>query len=304
MADRDVFTEPIPQRDELGSIGPIGLQREASDFVTFMRYAVPDDPVAGEAWRSELPLTILRVRAPGGTPTPYPLFTFEPRSAVDEIGDPRLTSDFANLNRAVCERARSAPWNLEARGCDQPAPESLMTDLVRDYGWTGPYCRSIGMDCLGDQQDAAYFFAPPLPLDNSEIYAVVSPLATRTGNATYAAVSVNNAALFKGAATILDATLAGSADPYAASLQSPDRFFVWFFARDCDAIADLTDRNCTAITPEMVPPRGAPTALGDPALHGMFQLALRNYIQPGTARGPDSTRLITPRILTFTPGGA
>lgn len=62
----------------------------------------------------------------------------------------------------MCDRARGPQWNLEGSGCEQPPPQSsIMSDLVRDYGWTGPYCRSIGMDCLGDQQDAAYFFAPP-----------------------------------------------------------------------------------------------------------------------------------------------
>ena len=305
VADRDVFTEPIPQRDELGSIGPLGLGKDANDFVTFMRYAVPDDPVAGEAWRNELPLTVLRVRAPAsaGAPIPYPLLTFEPRTAVDEIGNAQLTSDFASLVRSVCDRARGVPWSLEGSGCEEPPPEaSIMKDLVRDYGWTGPYCRSVGMDCLGDQQDASYFFAPPRPLDNGEIYAVVGALATKTGNATYAALSINNPSLFKGAANLLDTTLEGSGSAYAATVNDPDTFFVWFFARDCGAIAGLTDGKCTTVTPQMVPLRGDTAAPGDPSLHGMFQVGLRNYVKPGTARGPDSRKQITPRVLMFTRG--
>lgn len=305
VPDRHIFTEPIPQRDELGSIGPIGLEREANDFMTFIRYALPDDPAAGEAWRSELPLTVLRVRATEGTPAPYPLFTFEPRTAVDEVGDAELTSDFASLNRSVCERARSALWNLEGADCDEPpSPSSVMADLVADYGWTGPYCRSVGMDCLGDQQDAAYFFAPPLPLDDGQAYAVVGTLGTRTGNATYSALSVNDPSLFKGAVNVLDTSLEGSANAYAATLDDPARLFVWFFARDCEAISDLTDGHCTSITPAMVPLRGDSSALGDPSLHGTFQIGIRHYIRPGTARGPDSSRLIRPRVLSFTRTGA
>ena len=300
---KDVFTEPIPQSDSFGSLGPLGLGKEANDFVTFLRYAVPDDQAAGDAWRNELPLTVLRVRAPAnaGAPRPYPLLTFEPREAVDEVGDAQLGSDFESLLRSVCDRASAAPWSLDGLGCeDRAADVSYMKDLVRDYGWTGPYCRSVGMDCLGDQQDASYFFAPPSPLDDGEIYAVVSPLATKTGNATYSAVSLNNAALLKGAANLLHTVLEGSASGYAATVTDPDKFFVWFFARDCGPIAGLTDGKCTTITPEMVPLRGDPTALGDPALFGMFQPGLRNYIKPGTARGPDSTKQITPRFLKFT----
>jgi hypothetical protein len=49
-----------------------------------------------------------------------------------------------------------------------------------------------------------------------------------------------------------------------------------------------------------VPEKGAINALGDPTLFGMFYPVLRDYIEPGTARGPDSTKLLRPRILTFT----
>jgi len=37
-----------------------------------------------------------------------------------------------------------------------------------------------------------------------------------------------------------------------------------------------------------------------PSLRGMFIIGLRDYIALGTQRGPDSSKLLTPRILTFT----
>lgn len=301
VLERNIFTEPIPQRDELGSIGPIGLGKEADDFVTALRYAVPDDPAAADAWRNAPPLTVLRVRATTGAPQPYPLLTFDPRSAVDELGDAQLTSDVTSLIHSVCQRAEGTPWNFQGGGCEEPAPESsILKDLVHDYGWTGPYCRSIGMDCLGDQQDAAYSIAGPKPLDDGEVYAVVGPLGTKTGNATYSALSVNNPALLKGASNLLDTNLAGSANAYSATVKNPDKVFLWFFARDCDAIAGLTDGKCTTITPEMVPFHDDTAALGDPALKGMFQPSVRDYIKPGTTRGPDANKMIRPRVLSFT----
>jgi hypothetical protein len=33
---------------------------------------------------------------------------------------------------------------------------------------------------------------------------------------------------------------------------------------------------------------------------GAMKLTIREYIRPGTERGPDSTQLLHPRVLTFT----
>lgn len=59
-------------------------------------------------------------------------------------------------------------------------------------------------------------------------------------------------------------------------------------------------QDCTSITDAMVPPKGDTAALGDPALYGMFFPILREYIAPGTARGPDQSKLLTARVLSFT----
>ena len=50
----------------------------------------------------------------------------------------------------------------------------------------------------------------------------------------------------------------------------------------------------------MVPRKGDTKAQGDPTLFGMFWPGIRDYIAPGTERGPDTSQLLTPRILTFT----
>ena len=50
----------------------------------------------------------------------------------------------------------------------------------------------------------------------------------------------------------------------------------------------------------MVPKEGSNPAVGDPTLLGMFWVGIRNYTLPGSARGPDTAGMLTPRILTFT----
>jgi len=64
----------------------------------------------------------------------------------------------------------------------------------------------------------------------------------------------------------------------------------------------LLDRaqDCTEITEQWVPKQGDTTALGDPTMFGMFRPGIRDCIKPGTARGQDTTELLTPTLLTFT----
>ncbi len=295
VPDSHIFTEQIPRTDDFGPIGPIGMGENAIDFVTAFRYAVPDDTDDAESWREELPVTVLRVRAPDslGPVQRYGSLTFEPRTANSEA---YLADDLQNLVNGVCASVSSLA-NLTSPDCGQSPPaSSFMWDLVRDYGWTGPYCRDIGMDCLGDQQEAAYFFSVPRPTGSGEVYAVVATLATETGNATYVGLSANDASIMGGVpnGTLLDTQLKGSADVYASTVDSTGKFFVRYFTDDCDVLEDVPGgwENCTEIS-------GMSTQ-GDPALQGMIIISLRNYIAPGTTSGPDASELLTPRILTFT----
>ena len=117
-------------------------------------------------------------------------------------------------------------------------------------------------------------------------------------------LSANDASIMGGIpnATILDTGLKGSADFYAPA-DNPTRFskfFVHYFTRNCTN-APGRPQDCTEIDETMLPPMSETAAPGDPALHGMIIFSLRDYIAQGTARGPDSSELLTPRILTFTP---
>lgn len=301
---RLIFTEQIPSRDKYGPIGPLGMGKRAIDFITWFRYAVPASQTAASAWRNRLPLTVLRVRAPASTgPVKrYGELIFEKHTAHSEA---YLKPDLQNLVKAVCKRTSSS-LHMTSADCAQPPPAStFMVDPVRELNWTGPYCRKVNMNCDGDNPDLAHFDAPQAPLDSGEVYAVVDTLATQTRNATYVGLSVNDSASFFTPSNVLDTSLKGSADSYASSVKNTGMFFVHYYTRDCAPLESLLgkerlQRDCTPITPEMVPKRGTPGALGDPALQGMFGLAIRDYIAPGTERGPDSSMLLRPRILAFT----
>ena len=292
-----IFTEGIPPRfaadkTSLGLpgavVGPMGLDDKSVDFLTLLRYAMPVDDQAADLWRETLPLTVLRVRPLSKRPAvAYDDRIAEPRTAVDESF---LSDDLKALVSAITARAPGQGLKLDT---DEP-----MVDLLMDLGQFGPACRKIGMNCLGDNQDASYFLFKPKPLDTGKIYAVVGPLATETGNGTYVGLSVNDASLLKGVENISDPALKGSASSYT-SVTYRDKFFVRFFTRDCAAIAGLTDGACTTITTDMVPLTSNATAPGDPTLHGYFSAAVRAYVAMGSTRGPDSTKQLRPHILTF-----
>ena len=310
----EIFTERIPDTFQDADpdhaypygqnpvVGPLGLGEDAVDFTTAIRYAMPDDEQAAKVWLKSLPLTVLRVRRPpwGPDPETYGNRTADPRPTVDETKDKALVDGLQSLVNAVIDRARSQGWMLVEE------PRTNMVDIVKELGQFGPACRAIGMNCLADGQDASYYFAQPRSLDTGRIYAAVGTLATETDNATYVGLSVNDASLLKGALNIDDTKLKGSASSYHSEVPNPatlEKFFVHFFARDCAAIADLTDGQCTTVTTDMIPLAGDVDAPGDPALHGMFSIAVRAYVKRGSERGPDPTKQLPPRRLTFTVGG-
>jgi len=284
--ESEIFTEGIPKTFQGAPFGPLGLDKQAVDFLTMLRYAMPVDEDAADAWRTNLPLSVVRVRRgpSAGDPLPYPNHNADARTAVDESG---LGDDLKRLVAAVINRAEGERL--------VPEKQEPMVDLLMDLGQFGPDCRAIGMNCLGDNQDASYFLFKPKPLDTGKVYALVGTLATETGNATYVGLSVNDASLLKGVLNISDEKLKGSANTYGAF----DKFFVHFFTRNCDAIVGLPRGACTTITTDMVPLEGDNKAPGDPALHGMFSAAVRAYVKPGSERGPDSTKQLRPWVLTF-----
>jgi hypothetical protein len=306
----EIFTERIPETFQVADpdhvfpfgqnpvVGPLGLGEDAADFTTAVRYAMPEDQQAANAWLKSLPLTVLRVRRPpwGPNPMTYGDREADPRPTVNETKDRALVNGLQFLVNAVIDRAKSQGWTL----VEEEHPE--MIDIIKDLGQFGPACREIGMNCLADGQDASYYFAQPRSLDEGRIYAAVGTLATETGNATYVGLSVNDASLLKGALNVDDTKLKGSARSYHSEVPNPatlGKFFVHFFARDCAPIADLTDGECTTVTPDMVPLADDYDAPGDRDLHGMFSIAVRAYVKRGSERGPDPAKQLPPYRLTF-----
>jgi hypothetical protein len=268
----DIFTEPVSYAGMR-----LGLNASADDFVSTIRYALPDDPNAGDQWRNTLPLSVMAVRERSSSTRaaqPFPTSAYAARSVTSEAP---YSGNLHDLIDAACRR-----WT----GCSTP------TQLVDLYdppvNLIGGSCRPINENCLGDTNDTPYFFSNSLPLDHGEIYAVVDTLATETGNAAYVSMAINDASKFLGVAAINDPDLKGSAGSYSPNVKNTDKFFVYYLTRDCAGLQNLTGGKCLSITNDMLPP-GTP-----------MRISLRDYIRPGTARGPNSAQLLAPVVMQVT----
>ncbi len=281
IKEEDIFTEPIPS-DMI-----VGLEQESDTFTTIIRYSQPVDGgkpgTASYTWRNELPMVVLRVRNTRSNyvPQTYPQFYFndlEERTSVSELG---LGDDLGSLLYTVSRR-----WGQPCAeiGCSGRA-ETFQDLQTPPPSMVGPLCTSAEENCQGDNWDAAYQIYGPRPLDSGEIYAVAGTLGTETGNATYVGFGINYAEVFLGVANLSNIDLKGTAKRYRGEVNNTGKFYLYYFTRDCSGLEDLTDGNCFELTDAMIPS----------GKH--FGLSIRDYIQPGTERGPDSSKVLPSRVL-------
>jgi hypothetical protein len=280
----EIFTEGIPNNVRLG------LNKNADDFVTPLRYSMPLDGggvgTTSYAWRHNPTLRLLRVRvkAPGYQKQRFTAWTPDSPEARTGVSEAYLSEDLAMLVHAV-----AAAWSQD---CSDPACTGRYRTFIdvqsAPFNLLGPKCAMIGMDCAGDTQDASYGFCPGITFDEGEIWAAIGTLGTETGNATYVGLGVNNFRLRLGAINIDYKKLQGSALIYDdGNIGNLDKFFVYYFARDCSGLESLTHGYCSEVEDSpLVLPKGDRGALTE-----------RDYIVPGTARGPDSTMLLPSRAL-------
>jgi hypothetical protein len=277
----DVFTEPIDRTLR------VGLDEASDDFYTVIRYAMPlhGHEAAAAAWRQNLPLVVLRVRDLRTKRQPVPfdqVETDERRAAVPP--ETALAPELDKLVAAVCQR-----WN-------QPCSDQALVLNVQNppLSMIGPQCIGIGMNCLADTQDTVYHFSSRLPFGGSRVYAMVGALSTRTENATYVGLGLNATLRQVGIDNVSDDLLEGSAADYASAVTDPDKFFVYYFARDCSILESWASRHCRSI-PESALPDYDPTNPNSDQLG----LSLRDYVFPGTARGADPALSLSPKVIAL-----
>lgn len=269
----DIFVEKVAPE-----VVRVGLGKSADDLITYIRYAMPNDVVAGNEWRARLPITVFRVRDMSGSrpANPFPASGYDPRHW--NFDENVLAEDLDSLAAAV-----RSYWNQPA------APEFRSFSLYTVFDLVGQHCLGYPdpargpMDCLGDTQDSDYQISPSMSIDSGRVIAVLGSLGTETGNATYVSVSVNWFPQLVGLVNIDDDHLEGTAARFASSLQHDARlFYVYYIARDCSGLD-----NCTEVSRQSIP-------VGE-----ILKVIQRNYVTPGYARGPEPTKMLNPLAIVL-----
>jgi hypothetical protein len=152
------------------------------------------------------------------------------------------------------------------------------------------------MNCLGDNQDDSFRISPNISFDTNQIVtdsiaqgdvvAAVGTLATATGNATYVSLALNAFPEAISFGNLTNLELAGTASAYSADVANTDKFYLYYFSRDCAGLTPCQE----------IPESDVPTV-------GFLKLTERNYVRPGTARAPDASFLLPPSVIVFSRGG-
>ena len=290
-----VFTEQVGR-----DLVRLGYGPEADDFITYMRYSVPNDLALGEQWREQFPVAVLRVRDRDGdvAVNPYDIPEYDtkacPTNEPAELG--------ADLNSLV--GAVKAYWDQPGEDPQHEAFRSLTVwvDLVGQHclGYDGPPATDTEpppeggitlprgpSGCLGDNQDDEPLISSgTFNLDDDQVIAVVGAIGTKTGNATYTSVSVNWFPELVGVLNRDDTVLEESAKKFKLALSNPEvykKFYVYYFARDCTGLYPWCQEVPKSLIPE-----------GD-----TIKIVQRNYVAPGSSRAPDPSCVLNPVAIEF-----
>jgi hypothetical protein len=291
IPDNTVFTEQIPSK--LGKTNlRIGLDEQSDDFMTLIRYAMPDDGgkqgTPSDAWRHDLPLVVLRIRdtRPPRGPQSYPWAAFEPRYGTTPP-ETSLKDDLYTLARAVC-----STWDQPCDDPDDLARMQMLNMTASSLKMTGPECVQVGLNCLAVTEDTVYFMSRRLPLPDDQVYALVGALGTQTGNATYVGLGLNSSLTKLGFANIDDDTLKDTANRYR-DVPNHELFFLQYFARDCERIKALTRGSHCYPIDDQLPYCPDP----DDFTCAELVLSLRDYLLPNSQRGPAPELTLSPLFI-------
>lgn len=285
----------------------VGLTKEADDFMTLIRYALPQDKVRGEDWRTHavdhLRTFRFTLKDSSSALQPFAYQDYDTKTANSEH----------HLNALVSKVTGVLQSDLAQRYPDKQVrkrlfvPSTISTETFQLFSGVaglqssesktqgaflqGDFCRKYAFSCLGDSQDTdAYRYLPlnDFSLQTDSFFVGVDH--AQTGNATYVSLSFYDRGIFMG----LDSNSAlPSAYDFVSQLNLLNRF-------TAQEQTDLKVLTATAIgAPGCAQKYGGMCWEIDETLDAnkAYSLIQRAYLRPASQAGADPLLMITPRFL-------
>ncbi|WP_345973968.1 hypothetical protein [Sulfurimonas sp. HSL3-7] len=290
-----IFTEPV------GDITILGEDSNADEFITLIRYALPEDDTAADRWKASRDDNILVYRVSKNN------LQFSPFATPEYTQ--KMTVDESEYNASLVELTTLLATHLQtSTGLPVVSKEMYTSELDMSTGelagLVGQECIAKGTKCLGDNQDTdAYRFGYIGLLERDHSAIVTGVNHTLNDAATYVSLAVYNMAGFHGVASISQTNvgvtgydkgyLTGSAEAVlrayglyeSASQKLKEQLPILYasvVSRDCEA--SLGD-YCVDINMTEVP------------LRWPLAITQRAYVKPGSTSGASPNALLSPYVI-------
>jgi len=276
-----------------------GTGENSDDFFTLMRYAMPVDEDAADAWREDVADHVKVYRVSNES------------LPVDRYGDLHLTTKQDGYERylqdSVDELSKIMSRWLKKYQDEEVSSVAMISSETVDAegnpsGLVGVECIAEGSNCLGDSQDTeSYRFQTIGVLEAGKTAVVVGVNHTLLDNARYTSVGVYNSESLTGLVSASQSddsgTLNGSAERVLDDLgltakASPEllmnlpNLYVVLISRACP----IDSKDCLAIDAGEVPTDVS------------VMLTQRAYLKPGTKTGANPDTMVSPVTISAVNG--
>ena len=257
----------------------VGVDAAADTVTAVGRVALFDDPNAGAAYLTDVPLQVLRLTAPGDAADPFP-------------APPRLLRVSATDERALAPAVTALGQAIETSLGSAPHAELAIADYPTTTAQTTPRsCIGTLASCRGDTSDSVYATVPldgahMLSDDPHDYFIVYGVNHEAAGLATYSNVVVTSSAWPAALASVESPYMAGGADRYLPDHPDRDKLFAFKVSRACGY-----EPGCLEVGSGF---------LGLP-LDASYAFLFRAYLAPGSTVSPDPAALLTEHVIHVLP---
>lgn len=304
-----IFVEPV------GSNVITGNDQSADDFITLMRYAVPESVSAASNWESSLSKNVLVYKVSNPA---VPVSRYESNQYTAQT----VNTDESSLQTALqqlsslLEDYLKAQVSVVSASAYQTKATTIInpTTHIPESGLVGSSCIYYGTDCEGDNQDTSTYATLTessvlLGLNEAAFIAGVNHSMPEINNNHYLSIDIYDASTASGVASasqtnlssvgfssgVLDGSAGqvlnnlGIAIPPADTELSANisKLYVTFIARDCNnSMIAAASQFCINLMGTSLVPLTSPISIIE-----------RSYVMPGFTTGGYNPEMVYPYII-------